>query len=48
MTFQISQGKVATVDRQGGQIYKLLMSFFQDFTQAFQKSLKSVNFWQSY
>jgi len=28
MTFWISQGKVATVYRWGGQVYKLLMSNF--------------------
>ena len=37
--FWISQGKVATVYRWGGQ-------FSQDLT--YQKSFKSVNFWQSY
>ena len=45
--FWISQGKVATVYRWSGQVYKLLMSiFFQDLTH--QKSLKSVNIWPSY
>ena len=43
----IYQGKVATVYRWGGQVYRLLLSnFFQDLTH--QKSLKSVNFWPSY
>ena len=43
MTFWISQGKVATVYKQGGQVYKLLMSnFSHDLT--YQKSLTSVNF----
>jgi len=47
--FLISQGKVAIVYRQGGQMYKLFdvnFYFYQDLTH--QKSLKSVNFWQRY
>ena len=41
--FWISQGKVATSDRWGGQICKVFMSkFSQDLT--YQKLLKSVNF----
>ena len=41
--FWISQAKVATVHRWGGQMYNLLMP-----NLTHQKSLKSVNFWQSY
>jgi len=47
--FCISQGKVATSDRLGGQICKVVMShvkFSRDL--AYQKLLKLVNFWQSY
>jgi len=39
-------GKVATSDRWGGQICEISCDFFQDLTC--QKSLKLVNFWQSY
>jgi len=47
MTFWISQGKVTTVYKWGGQMYKL---FYIKFTQdlAHQKSLKPANFWESY
>ena len=47
ITFWISQGKVTTVYRWGGQMYKLYIDakFSQDLT--YQKSLKSVNFWES-
>ena len=47
MTFWISQGTVATVYRRGGQMSIANdVKFPQDLTC--QKSLKSVNFWQSY
>ena len=44
--FGISQCKVATSDRWGGQIRDFYVKFSQDSTC--QKSSKSVNFWQSY
>ena len=44
--FWISQGKVATYDRWGGQISKVHVKFSRDL--AYQILLGSVNFWQSY
>jgi len=47
--FWMSQGKVATCDRWGGQICKVFtvhIKFSQDLT--YQKLLKSVDFWQNY
>jgi len=44
--FWISQGKVATVYRWGGQMYKLLMQILSGLTH--QKSLKLITIWQSY
>jgi len=45
--FWISQSKVATSDRWVGQIFKNVhVQFSEDVT--YQKSLKSVNFWQVY
>ena len=43
----ISQGKEATVYSWGGQLYKQLMSNFLGIWHT-EKSLKSVNFWESY